>query len=133
MRNTVAKLETKTLEQQRFIHILSHDLRKPINAIVNFSSLLAQDNAAGLPEAGRRYLNFVHSGGERMKTLLDGFEVAERASPLLRDKRKVVLVTLTSSSSPDDRRRAAELDIIHGFITRPLTDDSVKGLLGKSV
>ena len=65
--------------------------------------------------------------------MLDGFEVAERASPLLRDKRTVVLVMLTSSSSPDDRRRAAELDIIQGFITKPLTDESVRGLLGKSV
>lgn len=65
--------------------------------------------------------------------MLDGFEVAERAGPLLRDKRTVVLVMLTSSSSPNDRRRAAELDIIQGYITKPLTDESVKGLLGEPV
>ena len=71
LRSTVAMLENKTLEQQRFIHIVSHDLREPINTIVNFSSLLALDHAADLPAAGRRYLDFVRGGGERMKFLLD--------------------------------------------------------------
>ena len=65
--------------------------------------------------------------------MLDGFEVAERARPLLRDMRTVVLVMLTSSSSPDDRRRAAELDIIRGFITKPLTDKAVKALMSEPV
>ena len=71
LRSTVAMLENKTLEQQRFIHLVSHDLREPINTIVNFSSLLALDHAADLPAAGRRYLDFVRGGGERMKFLLD--------------------------------------------------------------
>ena len=42
LRETVALLEHKTLEQDRFIHIVSHDLREPINSINNFASLLAK-------------------------------------------------------------------------------------------
>jgi len=61
--------------------------------------------------------------------MMDGFELAERVTPLLRDKRTVILVMVTSSSSPDDRQRADELEIIHGFITKPLTTEAVKDLL----
>lgn len=71
LRETVALLERKTLEQERFIHVLSHDLREPINAINNFTALLASDHLADLPPSGQRYLGFVQSGGARMAALLD--------------------------------------------------------------
>jgi PAS domain S-box-containing protein len=68
---TVALLEHKDLEQQRFIHIISHDLKEPVNTINNFTDLLVQDFGYGLPPVARRYLDFVHAGGRRMKVLLD--------------------------------------------------------------
>jgi PAS domain S-box-containing protein len=71
LREAVALLEHKTLEQERFIHIISHDLREPINTINNFSALLADDEALGLPDHARRYLGFVRDGGQRMALLLD--------------------------------------------------------------
>ena len=71
LQGAIDLLEKKTLEQQRFIHVVSHDLREPINTIVNFSSLLAQDHADDMPPAAQRYVRFVHAGGERMKALLD--------------------------------------------------------------
>lgn len=40
LEKTVQLLERKTIEQQRFIHIVSHDLREPLNSINNFTSLL---------------------------------------------------------------------------------------------
>jgi PAS domain S-box-containing protein len=69
--NTVKLLERKSLEQERFIHLMSHDLREPINAINNFSSLLGSDHGQALPPVARRYLGFVQAGGKRMGTLLD--------------------------------------------------------------
>lgn len=69
--NSVTLLEKKTLAQERFIHIVSHDLREPINTINNFASLLMEDPALALPDAARRYLSFVAAGGQRMKSLLD--------------------------------------------------------------
>jgi len=71
LRATVALLEHKSLEQQRFIHIISHDLKEPVNTINNFSGLLRDDFSNHLPESARRYLEFVHAGGQRMKVLLD--------------------------------------------------------------
>ena len=71
LRQTVALLEHKTLEQDRFIHIISHDLREPINTINNFASLLTTDEDLVLPDTARRYLEYVQAGGERMKALVD--------------------------------------------------------------
>ena len=64
-------LEHRTLEQERFIHIISHDLREPINAINNFAGLLASDEAISWPGKSRRYLDFVRNGGLRMERLLN--------------------------------------------------------------
>lgn len=68
---TVALLEHRTREQQRFIHIMSHDLREPINSINNFASLLQTDHLQDLPPMGQRYLGYVRAGGLRMGSLLD--------------------------------------------------------------
>jgi len=68
---TIVQLEKKTLEQERFIHIMSHDLREPINSINNFTSLLEADHAQDMPPPAQRYLGFVRAGGLRMASLLD--------------------------------------------------------------
>jgi signal transduction histidine kinase len=71
LNQALASLQQKTLEQERFIHIISHDLREPINTINNFAGLLAGEPAlADLPGASR-YLDFVVRGGRRMASLLD--------------------------------------------------------------
>lgn len=87
LRATVSLLEEKNLVQQRFIHILSHDLREPVNTIVNFASLLAADHAAALPDKAQQYLRYVTNGGERMKELLDdllNYVHIDHAQPELR-------------------------------------------------
>ncbi|MFN0164702.1 MAG: sensor histidine kinase [Burkholderiales bacterium] len=68
---TVASLEQKTMALQRFVHILSHDLREPLNSIVNFATLLDSDKSAALDDTARNYLARVLGGGRRLKNLLD--------------------------------------------------------------
>ena len=69
--STIAGLENKTLAQQKFIHILSHDLKEPINTIVNFSSLLVGADSATMTPRQRDFADRVLNGGHRMKSLLD--------------------------------------------------------------
>ena len=57
---------------------------------------------------------------------LDGFEVAEQATPLLANKPAVMLLMLTSSGSPADRERAASLPMIKGYLTKPLGVDGCR-------
>jgi PAS domain S-box-containing protein len=67
----VKTLEHRALEQQRMIYILSHDLREPLNAVINFSHVLNRSEAPRLSEAGKQYLEFIGGSASRMKLLLD--------------------------------------------------------------
>ena len=61
--------------------------------------------------------------------MMDGFETAELATPMLIDKPSVLLLMLTSSGSPTDRERAATLPVIKGYVTKPLDVPTVQGLM----
>jgi len=60
---------------------------------------------------------------------MNGFEFAEQATPLLRDKPTNTIMMLTSSGSERDRLRTSNLAIIKGFLTKPLTEATVNELL----
>ena len=70
MAEAIDQLERRTLHQERMLHILAHDLREPLNTVLNFSGLL-QEAAAHLVPPPPDYLRFVQQGGARMKALLD--------------------------------------------------------------
>lgn len=61
--------------------------------------------------------------------MMNGFEVAQEAAPLIAGKPTVILVMLTSSGSPHDRDRAASMPVIKGFLTKPLTVDAARELI----
>lgn len=61
--------------------------------------------------------------------MMDGFEVAENAVPLIGDKPTVMLVMLTSSGSPADKERALSIPVIQDYVTKPLSVDLVRPLL----
>ena len=65
--------------------------------------------------------------------MLDGFEVAERATPMIAGKPTVLLVMLTSSGSPLDRQRADEMPVIRGYVTKPLAMAMVQKLLATGI
>ncbi len=71
LRDTIAALEKKTLAQQKFIYMLSHDLREPVNTIINFSGVLKTRLSQTGEADVRRFAEFVHGGGTRLKALLD--------------------------------------------------------------
>jgi len=91
-------------------------------------------------ESGAEALSYLESADLDIPTyifldinmpMMDGFEVAERAAPLLREKRTVIMVMVTSSSDPHDLARAGGLAVIRGFITKPLSVESIRDLLAK--
>ena len=69
MRDTIGALEKKTLAQQKFIYMLSHDLREPVNTIINFSGVLKTRLSQTGEADVRRFAEFVHGGGTRLKGL----------------------------------------------------------------
>lgn len=61
--------------------------------------------------------------------LMDGFEVALQATPLLQGKQTTVLLMLTSSGAPSDKQRASEIPVIQGYVIKPLTADVVRDMI----
>lgn len=61
--------------------------------------------------------------------VMDGFEWAEKAAPLIEKRPTVTLMMLTSSDSPADKQRALGMSVIQDYLTKPLSADRVKELM----
>lgn len=71
LRQTLEELERSNMALQQFVHVASHDLREPINSILNFAKLLARDRKDADEARIDRYVEFVLRGGQRLRTLVD--------------------------------------------------------------
>ncbi len=69
--HTVAALEQTIVAQKQFIHVVSHDLREPLNSILNFSSLVLEDYRDRPDPLAIEYVGYIQQGGRRMKALVD--------------------------------------------------------------
>jgi signal transduction histidine kinase len=58
-------------ELEAFSHSMSHDLRSPIGAILNYTSILEEDYHARLDDEGRRLLHRIRHSGQSATRLLD--------------------------------------------------------------
>jgi signal transduction histidine kinase len=65
------RLQASNQSLAQFVHIASHDLREPLNTVMQFCDLLARGHAAQLDAAGTLYLQQVHGGAARMVRMLD--------------------------------------------------------------
>lgn len=88
-------------------------------------------------EEGRSALTFLESADLTVPTVIfldvnmpemSGFEVAVAARPLVLGT-VTSIIMLTSSSSSADRARADGVDVIRGYLTKPLTLTSVGEVL----
>lgn len=71
LQKTAEELKVANEGLLQFVRISSHDLREPLNTVVQFVGLVEADHGNALPDDARHYLRLVHSAGERMRTLLD--------------------------------------------------------------
>lgn len=66
-----AQLETANKELEAFSYSVSHDLRAPLRAVDGFSLAMLEDYGPKLPSEGRRYLETIRNGAQRMGVLID--------------------------------------------------------------
>ena len=78
MRDSHERLAAATAELKRanegleqFVRIASHDLREPLNTIVQFTGLIENDHGPQMPPEARSWLSLVGRAGSRMRLLLD--------------------------------------------------------------
>lgn len=70
-RESLAELAERNAALQRFVHMVAHDVREPINTICNFAQLLQRKHGEAFDESATKYLSFVHEGGDRIRAMLD--------------------------------------------------------------
>jgi signal transduction histidine kinase len=72
LKEIIAELET-------FNYSVSHDLRSPLGAILNFAAILGEDFGDRLGETGREYLSRISSSATAMVSLMDGLLAFSRS------------------------------------------------------
>lgn len=87
-RESADKLAEANRELEAFSYSVSHDLRAPLRAIDGFSKALLSDYGSALDDQGRRYLERVRSGTQRMAELIDDLLNLSRITraPLVRER-----------------------------------------------
>jgi signal transduction histidine kinase len=116
------KLAEANKELEAFSYSVSHDLRAPLRAIDGFSKALLSDYADKLDEQGRRFLERVRNGTQRMGQLIDDLLSLSRITRTALNRERVdvtgisrkVLVEL-GAREPE---RTVELGVSDGLIGR---------------
>jgi signal transduction histidine kinase len=101
---------------EQFVRIASHDLREPLNTVVQFGALLERDGSEHLDERGRRYLGAMLQGARRMRTLLDDvlqFARVQRSEPIVAERVDLdaLLVELRQALAHRIETSGAQLEI----------------------
>lgn len=122
-----AELEAANKELEAFSYSVSHDLRAPLRAVDGFSQAVLEDYGAQLPEAGRRDLQTIREGAQRMGILIDDLLTFSRLSrsPLNKvevNTGKLVRNVLEGLKSQEDGR---EIDVRIGDLPGCLGDPAL--------
>jgi PAS domain S-box-containing protein len=108
-----AELEVANKELEAFSYSVSHDLRSPLRTVDGFSQAVLEDYGKQLPEEGRRYLQTIRQGAQRMGVLIDDLLTFSRLSrlPLHRQTVETARLVRDSLEELDSEKRGRKIDI----------------------
>jgi PAS domain S-box-containing protein len=107
------QFEAANKELEAFSYSVSHDLRSPLRTMDGFSQALVEDYGPQLPEEGRRYLQTIREGAQRMGALIDDLLEFARLSQQALKKQTVdmdmLLRTVLEELDPSQQERQIEI------------------------
>jgi hypothetical protein len=107
-REQAAELAAAYRDLESFSYSVSHDLRSPLRAIRGFTDMYLSEFGEGIPEEGRRRLNQVIAGAERMDQLIEDLLKFCRFSRAPLNRRPVDLNAIVKRVLNDLRTREPE-------------------------
>jgi signal transduction histidine kinase len=114
------KLAEANKELEAFSYSVSHDLRAPLRAIDGFSKVLLTDYGNSLDDQGRRYLERVRAGTQRMAQLIDDLLSLSRITraPLSRERADLTAITrkIFGDLSARDPDRKVEATVANDLV-----------------
>lgn len=78
-------------ELERYVYVVSHDLKEPLRTVSGFSTLLQRRLGEALEDDARQYLAFIDEGVQRMQVLLDALLDYSRAGRPQQEMQPVAL------------------------------------------
>lgn len=111
VRERTASLRVSNDELESFAYSASHDLRAPLRKMQAYSRLIQDEEAAGLSERGRGYLDKIRTAAASMSALVDAtldLSVATRRKMTLQD---VDLSALAAAAAAELRRSEPDRDV----------------------
>jgi len=66
------QLERSNERLERFAYVASHDLQEPLRTVSNYVELIADEYGDDLDEEGRRFVDVVVTGSQRMQSMING-------------------------------------------------------------
>jgi PAS domain S-box-containing protein len=105
LRHRAVELTRINKELESFNYSISHDLRAPLRAINGFSQILLNEYHDQFDEAGREYLQIIHSECNRMSDLINGLLNLSRLSRKELSLEMVDLSAMAETIAVELRRR----------------------------
>jgi signal transduction histidine kinase len=113
-----ARVAERTAELETLAHSFSHDLKSPLGAILNFSSILSEDHRDQLNPEGLDTLERIRRSATRATQLLDGLLRLDRARRATLDIKEIDMNSLARQAFAQARASAGDADV--EFVLEPL-------------
>ena len=117
-------------ELEAFQFAISHDLRSPLGAIINYAAILREDYGDALDEEGRSHLERIERNARRVAGMLDDLLAFSRIGhhALAPEEVDVAALVRASFASAVDVQARADIELVIGDLPRAIADPELLGM-----
>jgi signal transduction histidine kinase len=106
-----ARVEERTAELETMTHSFSHDLKSPLGAILNFSTILVEDHREQLDTDGLEIVARIRRSAMRATALLDGLLRLDRARRAPLEAQEIDMTALARQAFAQVQATSGDRDV----------------------